>query len=176
MKSRIGMIGVALAGALACGSLAHSTFGQAPQQDALSTLLVEVRALRGAIEQMASAGARVQLAMGRLQLQEQRVNTLARRLEEVRRSRVVADQKVSDDRNALVETEERLRRIADPAERQAFEQRSRELKLMIARDSAELQRLAAEETELSGVIAVEQRRWTDINSQLEDLDRALRRP
>ena len=39
---------------------------------------------------MASAGPRVQLALGRLQLQEQRVNTMVRRLEEVKASLVQA--------------------------------------------------------------------------------------
>ena len=52
--------------------------------DTLAALLVEVRGLRAAMEQMASAGPRVQLAMGRLQLQEQRVNTLVRQLEAIR--------------------------------------------------------------------------------------------
>ena len=52
--------------------------------ETLAALLVEVRGLRAAMEHMAAAGPRVQLALGRLQLQEQRVNTLVRRLEEVR--------------------------------------------------------------------------------------------
>ena len=50
----------------------------------VTALLTEVRGLRHAMEQMAAAGPRVQLALGRLQLQEQRVNTLVRRLETVR--------------------------------------------------------------------------------------------
>ena len=37
-------------------------------QDTLAALLVEVRGLRAAMEQMASAGPRVQLAFGRLQM------------------------------------------------------------------------------------------------------------
>ena len=53
---------------------------QRPQDDVLSALLTEVRGLRQAMEQMASAGPRVQLALGRLQLQEQRLNTMLRRL------------------------------------------------------------------------------------------------
>jgi hypothetical protein len=52
--------------------------------DVLTQLLTEVRGLRAAMEQMASAGPRVQLVLGRLQLQEQRVNTLVRRQESVR--------------------------------------------------------------------------------------------
>ena len=53
------------------------------REDVLPALLVEVRGLRAAMEQMASAGPRVQLALGRVQLQEQRVNTMIRRLESV---------------------------------------------------------------------------------------------
>ena len=52
--------------------------------DVLGALLTEVRGLRVAMEQMASAGPRVQLALGRQQLQEQRLNTILRRAENVR--------------------------------------------------------------------------------------------
>src|SRR6478672_11002828 len=64
----------------------HTSEAQRPaqQEDVLPALLVEVRGLRAAMEQMASAGPRVQLALGRVQLQEQRVNNLLRRLEESR--------------------------------------------------------------------------------------------
>ena len=41
----------------------------------MPALLTEVRGLRVAMEQMTSAGARVQLALGRLQLQESRLNS-----------------------------------------------------------------------------------------------------
>jgi len=61
--------------------------GQAPagqEQDLTAALLVEVRGLRQAMERMASAGPRIQLALGRLQLQEQRVNAMLRRHDEVR--------------------------------------------------------------------------------------------
>src|SRR6478672_2344919 len=77
--------------ALAAGSVVriHATQvatrqASASQEDVLPALLVEVRGLRAAMEQMASAGPRVQLALGRVQLQEQRVNNLLRRLEESR--------------------------------------------------------------------------------------------
>ena len=41
-----------------------------PNQDVLAQLLVEIRGLRATMEQMGSAGPRVQLALGRIQLQE----------------------------------------------------------------------------------------------------------
>ena len=54
-----------------------SLIGRAQQptagSDTLAALMVEVRGLRAAMEQMASAGPRVQLGLGRVQLQEQRI-------------------------------------------------------------------------------------------------------
>src|ERR671913_210744 len=60
--------------------------GRPQETDVLTALLMEVRGLRSVMEQMASAGPRVQLALGRLQLQEQRVNTMIRRAEGMRES------------------------------------------------------------------------------------------
>src|SRR5688500_4851523 len=54
------------------------------RDDVLNALLAEVRGLRAAMEQMASAGPRVQLLASRLQLQETRINNMIRRLDEVR--------------------------------------------------------------------------------------------
>ena len=89
MRSKlVGVLFVVLIGAMAFSGVAR---GQEPRQDVLAALLTEVRGLRGAIEQMASSSARVQLAMGRLQIQEQRVNTLSRQLTDVRASLSAAE-------------------------------------------------------------------------------------
>ena len=66
------------------GSLAGRTQQPAPAPEVLTALLTEVRGLREAMEQLASAGPRLQLTLGRLQLQEQRITTLVRRLDDVR--------------------------------------------------------------------------------------------
>src|SRR4030095_2703762 len=65
---------------------ATSTLARQTRQepDVLGALLLEGRGLRAAIEQMSSASARVQLAMGRLQLNEQRITTYMRRVDEIR--------------------------------------------------------------------------------------------
>src|SRR5918993_551572 len=52
--------------------------------DVLPAVLAEVRGLRAAMEQMASAGPRVQLFASRLQLQETRITNMIRRLDTVR--------------------------------------------------------------------------------------------
>jgi hypothetical protein len=74
---------------LAIIALRAPVAGQTAQsnQDTLAALLAEVRGLRAAMEQMASAAPRVQLAMGRLQLQEQRVSTVVRRADAFTRRR-----------------------------------------------------------------------------------------
>ena len=85
---------------ISTASLGAARSGQAPAAatppDTIAALLVEVRGLRAAMEQMAAAGPRVQLALGRLQLQEQRINTLVRRLEEVRAALTPARQKLQE--------------------------------------------------------------------------------
>ncbi len=85
--------------------------------DVLAALLVEVRGLRAAMEQMASAGPRVQLALGRLQLQEQRVNTMVRRLEEVKASLVQAQKRMEAVTDQLAGLERASREASDPEER-----------------------------------------------------------
>ena len=80
---------VAAAALLAVGAMTARAAGQSNRpanEEVLSALLTEVRGLRAAMEQMASAGPRIQLALGRLQLQEQRVTTMYMRLENVRDS------------------------------------------------------------------------------------------
>src|SRR5262245_52822565 len=56
----------------------------AAQRDVLSELLTEVRGLRQAMERAATVGARIQLLVARVQLQEQRIAESSRRLSAVR--------------------------------------------------------------------------------------------
>src|SRR4051812_2411005 len=79
------------------------------QADVLPALLVEVRGLRAAMEQMAAAGPRVQLALGRVQLQEQRINNLIRRLDEVRVTVTAAQNSYNHLRQASQEIDNALR-------------------------------------------------------------------
>jgi hypothetical protein len=73
-------------------SLAVGAEQRAP--DVLTALLTEVRGLRAVLEQMATAGPRVQLALGRLQLQEQRIGNQVRRLDSVRAGLLAAQREL----------------------------------------------------------------------------------
>src|SRR6476620_8025358 len=83
---------------------------QAPQAgpDVLPALLEEVRGLRAAMEQMASAGPRIQLFTSRLQLQETRISNMLRRLDGVRDSLAPLQQDLGSAEDSQKRAEEQL--------------------------------------------------------------------
>ena len=165
---------------LLCGAGAARVYTSAgaPAQDGiLPALLTEVRGLRAAMEQMAAAGPRVQLALGRLQLQEQRVNTLVRRLDETRAALSAARERVAqhEDQSKMFEA---ITKEGSAEGRQAAEQIQHMFagsKRQMEQANADLQRLTAEEAVLLADIATEQGRWAEINQRVEELEQALGR-
>jgi chromosome segregation ATPase len=143
-------------------------------EDVLSALLAEVKGLRAAMEQMASAGPRVQLFVSRLQLQEGRMSAMIRRLDSIR-------EKVSEEQSVLARVQDDLKGMeaslaAGPIDANLraelphiITQRKREA----ATRQTAVARLTAEEAQLAQELAVEQGRWTDINQRLDELERAL---
>ena len=142
------------------------------QPDVLNALLVEVRGLRAAMEHLAAAGPRVQLTMGRLQLQEQRINTLVRRLDEIRDRRNGVETAWASQKMELSALEDAVKR--DGASRE-YDVQIKGVKMSLADSSAQMERLQNEENSLVQEIAAEQGRWSEINQRLEELDRALSR-
>lgn len=159
--------------AVSAASVATAPPEQSPAHDS-SALLNEVRLLRQAIEQLAGNGARVQIAFGRLQLQEQRTAAAARRLEDLRAH-------LARLASQATETAERLKDfegLATTGTRTPEEEADlREMQKMMTRElrrtEAERARLTAEESEAASVLANEQGRWSDLNRQLEELERSL---
>lgn len=145
--------------------------------DIMPALLEEVRGLRHAMEQMSSAGPRVQLALGRLQLQEQRITNAIKRADDARNrlAPLQREQAVIQDRVRGLESALKERHAGGdgpPVEELAAVLKHERQNL--ARESAEVQRVAAEEATYATEVASEQARWTEINQRLEDLERALR--
>jgi hypothetical protein len=152
-----------------------SAAAQSP--DILPALLTEVRGLRTAMEQMAAAGPRVQLALGRLQLQEQRVNTLVRRLDETRVRLASAQRELVQHEEQVKRFELALREGSPEARQEAehLENMTAIFKRQLAQGNADVQRLTAEEAVILADIASEQGRWTEINQRVEELERLLDR-
>ena len=147
---------------------------QQPQVSLQTELLTEVRLLRTAIESLAGSNARVQLAFGRLQLQEQRTASAAKRLDDIRSSLSATTMRASETTERLKEFETHLndgRRKPDEIE--DAQQMLGMLRREAQRLDAERMRLMNDEAEAAGALNQEQGRWSDLNRQLEELERAL---
>ena len=145
---------------------------QGPNQE--SALMIEVRLLRQAIETLASNGSRIELVFGRLQLQEQRTNTALRHLTDARSalaSHMVSMAAVSNRLAELESTSSATNHTSE--ELKAIEEAMAHYKREVARLEAERVRLAAEEADAAQALSVEQGRWSDINRQVEELERVL---
>jgi cell division septum initiation protein DivIVA len=154
-------------------AVATASSDQTPAQDS-PALLNEVRLLRQAIEQLAGNGTRVQIAFGRLQLQEQRTATAARRLEDVRANLTRLTYQATETAERLKDVEG----LGTTGNRTPEEEADlREMQKMMTRElrriEAERARLIAEEVDAASVLASEQGRWSDLNRQLEELERSL---
>jgi hypothetical protein len=156
-----GVIGLASAGT---GQSSRST-PPAPDE-----LLAELRGLRAEVNQAAGASVRTQLLVARLQLQEQRVNAVARQLEDVR-------DRLASVQQGQAAMGERLAASEDGQQRLPPEDRSddqiRALKLQLEQVQKREQDLRSQEAALSARLAAEQARWTEFNTRLDALERSL---
>ncbi len=179
MRRKIGVLTLVLVAAgagVGVRARAAAQATRATDQDVLPALLIEVRGLRAAMEQMASAGPQVQLALGRLQLQEQRVNNLLRRIESVQNELVTALQESDKAKQELTGFEYELKSGRfPPEEQQRAESQVPFMRARASRAMATFQRLQVEESGLTQELAAEQGRWREINQRMEELERALTR-
>src|SRR5262245_46248747 len=160
------LVSVSLVLLLFAGIFATSTVARQSRQDpdVLAALLVEVRGLRAAMEQLGTAGPRVQLAMGRLQLNEQRITTFMRRLDEVRDRRIAAEQVLRERQKDMADFMAHIQRqggLSTASDQWEIKSRQEEL----AKADATFQRFQTEETRLAQDIATEQDRWNEINQR-----------
>src|SRR5215471_18064067 len=136
--------------AIACSGFAVHGYAQAQQpsgSDILPALLQEVKGLRAAMEQIATSNAHAQLLVGRLQLQESRMNGMIRRLDTVRDDLAKAEREYAQISGAL----KTLEGDSSPSE---MPEKDRDtafggLKQQVQYVKAEVDRLRAEESQLT---------------------------
>jgi hypothetical protein len=141
--------------------------------DSMSALVDEIRALRLTIERSMVANSQAQLLLGRVQLQEIRLATLGRQLQEART-------RTTDAQLAQSDVEAQLRRLVGtvdeahaPEERQAIQQRIAELKEQVKLQSTRTAQLRSDESAALEALTAEQNRWATFNERLEALERVL---
>jgi hypothetical protein len=154
-------------------ALPAPALSQARADDPIRELLSEVQLLRQALERASTVGTRIQLLVARVQLQEQRIGDLSRRLDTVR------SELRNVEREAIVlapqvRAMQEAGQTDDPDERRAADEASAMLTSQLAALEQRQQELRGEEGLLSQQIAAEQGRWLDFNNRLEELEKGLR--
>lgn len=155
-------------------AIAGQTTAPRPDDPLSSQAIVqEVRLLREAVEQVLATSVRVQLLMGRLQLQEARIQALIRQGSEID-SQLAG---MASERQALTNQRRMLEQIpeksTDPEEREFAGQQlawmAERLKQIESRHAS----LLVEQANVQQLVLTEQTRWGDFNNRLEDLERLL---
>lgn len=149
---------------------------QAPVADPIRELLIEVRALRIAMERSATVGARIQLLVARVQLQEQRIAELSRRAAAVRDELSKIEAAIASTTDDVRRTEIAIERTNSPEMRREMEEQLEYHKAKLRNPEKRRQELLNEESLLSQQMAADQGRWSDVNNQLDDLERSLTLP
>jgi chromosome segregation ATPase len=169
MNRRTVLIGFVLAGTI--------FIARVPAQQQASTqteLLTEVRLLRQAIESLTGINARVQIVFGRLQLQEQRTSGAAQRLEQAR----ITSARIADEIGGMNDHLKDLEAAINDGRRKPEElEQVRAESVMVTHSLERLEqerlRAIANETDASNALNQEQGRWSDLNRQLDELERLL---
>ena len=167
MTARLAVIGIGII-ALAAGTAGQGVTTSDP-------LLAEVKALRAELNQVAGMAIKTQLLVARLQLQEQRINTVAKQLTDVQAQRTGNDFGITQMTARIKQLEESSRDGSMPADaRKGMEQEAQSLKAPMNQMRQRAQELSAQESTLSGQLASEQSRWIDVNSRLDEIEREIR--
>jgi hypothetical protein len=145
-------------------------------QDTLQALLKEVRALRIALEHSNQISPKMQIALARMQFQEQRVREANRELHTVR-------ERLSDIQNKLAETAERVRQTeaqqaqtTDPKVRKDVDDFLHAAKMEAGQLGTLEQQIRAKEAEANAVVLSEQAKWNEVNDLLVSMERMLGAP
>ncbi|HEY7500535.1 MAG TPA: hypothetical protein VH740_18580 [Vicinamibacterales bacterium] len=161
--------------ALGIGSAASGQVAQPPTagRTQMDELLTEVRAIRADLDRAAAVSLRGQLLGMRLQLQEQRINTIVRQLSDVQQ-RLRENAQV---RAAMMGPMKMLlSNIKDskdlPDDKDGMQMLLRPLKEQLAGLDKIDAELKNEELILQNQLHDEQNRWSALNGQIEEMERA----
>jgi hypothetical protein len=175
MNNRVGLI-IGVVAACAWPVLAQS--GGAGGTDTLSALLVEVRALRVAMERAATTTPEIQLLAARLSVQNERLARATRQADDARQEleQILSQSAALTARGGALE--EIVARQTDPARQRDMKQEQAAVKMQLDEHAGQELRLRAREAELANLAAAEQTQWTELNRRIDQLEQDLgaRRP
>lgn len=171
--------------ALAIGVVAACTWsvlaqsgGTAPGTDTLSALLVEVRALRVAMERAATTTPQIQLLAARLGVENERLARATRDADDARRELEQLVLQIGTLTTRGTQIEEMLARETDPTRQRDIRQEQAAIKMQIDEHAGQELRLRGRDVELANLAAAEQTQWIELNRRIDQLEQDLagRRP
>jgi chromosome segregation ATPase len=146
---------------------------QVSSSSSLDDLLAEIRGLRAEIRQAAGASIRTQLLVARLEVQEQRVNAVARQLADVQGPLATIRQDVASKQAFIRQWEDAGARSADPAEQRSVQHLMYQYRMDIEQLQEQERDLRGRESSLFATLTAEQNRWGQFNDRLDALERSL---
>ena len=165
-RTGVGLVVLAVAAA-------SGVSGQAAPPPSQDAVVAEVRALRVDLNQRLDASIRAQLLVARLSLQEQRINSVVKQLEDVAT-------KMREGAAARGQAEAGLKmmgfdKMTDAQKKEMETVMGPLLGMKETMDKADAE-LQLRHSELSQMLMQEQARWNGFNQLLDDLERALSKP
>lgn len=158
---------VLAAGTIAMAAAVGTAQTSSPPRDELAA---EIRALRQELNERLEANIRAQLMVARLQLQEQRITTVIRQLQEV-------NDRLRETQQTKVQVETALKMFSGMAGADAVKDEDGFMMGPLKAQMKQVAELEAElklqQTQLTAAIAEEQGRWNTFNARLDELERAF---
>lgn len=147
---------------------------QAAQGDnVLQSLLSEVRQLRIAMQRANLSTQLALTAVERMKLQQQRVERLTEQLRGIRDHSANLKLAQAEVQYELKQIEQRLHQESDVGKRAELEQHQGAIKVRFENMGKEQERLQEQETQSAAHLQTEQTRLTELNDQLDSLQRDL---
>jgi chromosome segregation ATPase len=143
------------------------------QPDVFAALLTEVRQIRAVLDRAAGVNPKIQIALHRLDNQQQQVSRVSSQLYGERMKLQQVSMEISEGERTLTRIEEELNRESDPKKRKDLEQDRMAQKHRIERLSAVAQQDRQREAEFASQFDAEQLRWNELNAQLDALMHTL---
>lgn len=137
----------------------------------IDMLLTEVRQLRLAIERSTLLNAKVQLAIQRLALQDQRVARLSAQLEAVRKDIGAQTNQINHAKDQIQNVEQQISSESDTRRRKSLDEELQQLKLIAVR--AVDSQLLARESELATALQYERSVAQEITDKITAIERLL---
>lgn len=147
---------------------------QPASQDAtLQALLKEVHELRMTLERSNLLGPRVQIALAKMQFEEERMRTANARLLDAHARVVDVQTKIAEGGGRIKDAETRQSQSVDPNERKSLGLEIDDLKRQMEQLGTLQQQYQAQEAEANSAVINEQARWNEANDLLTSIERLM---